>query len=408
MTKNDSRRLSKIITVCYIALILGIAYLFIKYCLGTVFPFVFAFFVAMIVQRPTNACYKKIGKGKGIISTVLVILLLLILASIVSLLGAQIVSGGKDFVSFVRQKISDFPSLIGNIEAWALRAIAFLPDTFEAKLHASIVSGMERFKELSAAEAASLLVRTASDSESFDVKTLISPIGGGVWNVVKGIPSMLISGLITVVASCFMAADYDRLVGFFKNQFKDSHKRALSRSKALLLQTLKQLVQAYGTIMLTTFAEMALGLYIMKFAGIYTSGHIVGISAITAMVDIVPVLGRGTIVVPWALYSLITGKISLAIGLVILYIVILILRQILEPKLVATRLGLPPVLTIAAMYIGTRLFGVLGIFLLPIICIMVKRLNDEGILHWWKPLPEPVPEPPAEADAETDEKTSEE
>ena len=108
------------------------------------------------------------------------------------------------------------------------------------------------------------------------------------------------------------------------------------------------------------------------------------VSIITAIVDILPVLGTGTIVVPWAVYCLITGDYAMTIGLVIIYVIILVLRQIIEPKLVANRLGLPPVLTIAAMYIGTQLFGVLGIFLLPIICIMVKRLNDEGILHLWK------------------------
>ena len=135
--------------------------------------------------------------------------------------------------------------------------------------------------------------------------------------------------------------------------------------------------------------------------GIYKSGYIIEISIITAIVDIVPVLGTGTIMVPWALYSLITGKISLGIGLIVVYVIILVLRQVLEPKLVATKLGLPPVLTIAAMYIGTQLFGFIGLFLMPIITIMIKRLNDEGVLHIWKSgkSAEP-PEEPKTADPE--------
>jgi predicted PurR-regulated permease PerM len=88
--------------------------------------------------------------------------------------------------------------------------------------------------------------------------------------------------------------------------------------------------------------------------------------------------------IPWALYSLITGNIPLAIGLAVIYVVVLIIRQVMEPKLVAIRLGLPPVITIAAMYLGTQIFGFVGLFLLPITLIMLKRLNDEGVIHLWK------------------------
>lgn len=397
MTVKADRRLSRIINIAYVAVVFGLAYLFIKYCTGVIFPFLFAFFVAMIVQKPTNACYKKIKKGKGIISTVFVLLFILIIGAIISFFGAQIVSFGKDFVFFIRQKISDFPALVEKFEAWALHAITVLPDSAEAKLSVSITNGLERFKELTASEAASLLVKTASSNESFNLKSLITPIGGGVWDFVKGIPSVLVSSIIAIVASCFMAADYDRLIGFLKYQLNDKHKSALSRSRVLLFQTLGQLLKAYGTIMFITFLEMTIGLYLLKLIGVYKNEYIIVISIITAIVDIFPVLGTGTIIVPWALYSLIMGDYKLTIGLVVIYVIILVLRQIIEPKLVANKLGLPPVITIAAMYIGTQLFGFFGLFLMPILCIMVKRLNDEGILHIWKKY-DPQPEEAAETE----------
>lgn len=400
MTPAVQKRLGKIINFVYVAIILGLSYLFIKYCMGAVFPFIIAFFIAMIVQKPTNRCYKKIGKGKKIISTAFVMLVYLILAGLVSLLGAKIVTSISDFVSFLTEKINDFPTFVENIENWLLKVIAFLPDTLEHKLASSIADGTERFKELTAGEAASVLVKSASDSETFNIKSLISPVGGGVWNVVKEIPSIMIASLITVVSSCFMASDYDRLVGFLKSQLKPRSRVALSKSKHLLFSTLRGLIKAYGTIMFITFSEVAIGLYIMKFANIYTSGYIIPISIVTCIIDIIPVLGTGTVLIPWAIYSLITGKISLGIGLLVLYVIITVLRQFIEPKLVADKLGLPPVLTIAAMYIGTQLFGFIGLFLLPIILIMVKRLNDEGVLHLWNNKIESDAEVQAEVEAE--------
>lgn len=383
MTPTVEKRFGRIVNILYFALIIGIGFLLLKYCFGLVFPFIFAFFMAMIVQRPTNACYKKIKKGKGIISTVLVLTLILLLVSFISLAGAQIVTTAKDFISFITQKINDFPTLIENIENWILSVITILPDSIESRLSTSIVSALNRFKELTATEAAGVLVESAADTE-ISLSSVLAPIGGGIWGVVKEIPSVLLAIVISVVASCFMASDYDRLVIFLKNQLPEKKRNALSKSKAILLSTLKGLIKAYGTIMLITFTEVFVGLNILKLVGIYNSGYIFVISAITAIVDIVPVLGTGTIMIPWALYSLITGNFSLAVGLIVIYAIILVIRQVIEPKLVATRLGLPPVLTIAAMYLGTQLFGFIGIFLLPIILIMLKRLNDEGVIHLWK------------------------
>ncbi len=383
MTDKIQRRFGTIVNFVYLILILGLSYLFLKYCFGIVFPFIFAFFVAMIVQRPTNKIYSKVHKFKGIISTVLVLLLLLIIVTFVMLIGASIVSSVKDFVAYITKKINDFPTLIENIEAWLINALAVLPDSIENRISTPLTESLENLKELTAAEAASRIVETASTSNKLNVSSIVTPIGGGVWNVLKQIPSVLINTVITVVASCFMASDYDRLVGFLKNRVKPSHSVALSRSKSILLSNLKQLLKAYGTIMLITFAEVSLGLYLLKMIGIFKSEYVFLIAAITAIVDIVPVLGTGTIMIPWALYSFITGNYSLAIGLIIIYVVILVIRQIIEPKLVAEKLGLPPVITIAAMYIGTQLFGIIGLFLLPIILIMVKRLNDEGVIHLW-------------------------
>ena len=102
-----------------------------------------------------------------------------------------------------------------------------------------------------------------------------------------------------MLGACFMATDYDRLVGFLKSQLKPRSRVALSKSKHLLFSTLRGLIKAYGTIMFITFSEVAIGLYIMKLANIYTSGYIIPISIVTCIIDIIPVLGTGTGLIPW-------------------------------------------------------------------------------------------------------------
>jgi len=129
---------------------------------------------------------------------------------------------------------------------------------------------------------------------------------------------------------------------------------------------------------------MLTGLLILRLIGVLNTDYIFIIAFITAIVDIFPILGTGTILLPWAAYALITGNYGLAIGIVVIYIIITVLRQFIEPKMVAENLGLPPILTIFGIYIGLKLFGVLGFFIVPLVIIMIKLLNDEGVIHLWK------------------------
>ena len=131
--------------------------------------------------------------------------------------------------------------------------------------------------------------------------------------------------------------------------------------------------------MAITFAEMFLGLFLLKLIGVYDGSYITIISFVTCIIDIIPVLGTGTVLIPWALYNLIFGNFGMGIGLLVIYAVVTVIRQIVEPKLVANQAGLPAIITIMAMFLGVRIFGAFGIILLPFTVIILKLLYDEGI-----------------------------
>ena len=99
-----------------------------------------------------------------------------------------------------------------------------------------------------------------------------------------------------------------------------------------------------------------------------------------ALLDILPVLGVGTVLNPWAIWLLITGNYGFAAAVFITYIVIFIVRQFIEPKLVSKQFGIHPLITLFAMYAGFRAVGVFGLLLGPIFlmilrCIYAKRLE---------------------------------
>ena len=129
--------------------------------------------------------------------------------------------------------------------------------------------------------------------------------------------------------------------------------------------------KSYLLVMLITFGELTLGLLIIGVR------RAILLAALIAIFDIFPVVGAGAILLPWSVISLIQGKTLQALGLMILYVVILVVRQFLEPKVVGKQVGLPPLVTLACMFVGTSLFGVWGLFGLPIGAAILVNLNND-------------------------------
>ena len=379
MDKIEKRR-SFIINTVFVVIIVGLFYLAIKYALGIVWPFVVAFFLAMLLQRPVNFLSTKTPLKRGISSVIMVLFVLVIVGSILGLIIGRIVIELKGFFDYLLIKMEDAPAFVDQIQAWLSDTFSFLPKS----LHESIMTATENFlNRLMGIEAKASADAIKAESSGIDFSLLSSPLGA-VWGTAKQIPMIAVGVLVCVVSCCFMTTDYRTLRDMILSQLSQKRQSAVIRTKQVTFSTLGKMGKAYSIILFVTFMEMLLGLSFLKLIHVYDSGYIFAIAFITAVVDIIPVLGTGTILIPWALWSLFTGDVGLGIGLLVVYAIISVIRQVIEPKLVASQLGLPPFVTIMAMYIGSQLFGFIGLFLLPITIMLLKVLNDEGVIHIFK------------------------
>lgn len=361
-----------IISTVYTVIILALFYLFFKYAFGVLLPIIMALVFAMALQKPVNFICKKTPLKKGFVSAITVLFSFIFVIGLVALAIFWLGSELKGFFQYILVQFEDIPALIANMKAYIANILAFLPDKIETTATTFVSDKLDSFTNPGEG--------STVDIASFDFSMLSGPLTG-IWNTAKQIPTTLVSVVVSIVACCFMTADYESvkklLLGFFKTEARTK----IVRAKRLLIPSLGKMVKAYALIILITFGEMAIGLFVLKLLNIYENNYIFIISALTAIIDIVPVLGTGTVLLPWAVYNFITGNYALAIGLLVIYAYISVIRQIIEPKLVAAQLGLPAFLTIVSMFIGSQLFGVLGIFILPITIVMLKLLNDEGIIH---------------------------
>lgn len=382
MTPAVEKRREFLINLVYFAVFVVAFYLFMKYAFGIVYPIIVAFVLAMVLQRPVNFISRKTKLKKGFAGTVLSLLLFIVIFALIALVGAKIVVEVKDFVASLIAKFDNLEAAINKVGDWIgeLSLIKKLPEGIRGTILDTVNNITKRITEYNASSAAD----SASKSGGFDFSILSTPLSG-VWGAAKQIPSVIVGILITIITTCFMTADYERVRNFIMNQFPEERRRKLSMAKRITFKSVGKILKAYALIVLITTSELAIGLYILTLLKLYTGEYVIIISIIIALIDIVPVLGTGTVLIPWALYSLVTGRVGFGIGLLVMYVIILVIRQIIEPKLVAGQVDVSPVLTISAMYIGTKCFGVLGIFILPLVCIVIKLLNDEGIIHLFKP-----------------------
>jgi len=375
MTETEKRK-NFLVNATYFIFLFGLYYLFMKYAFWLLFPFLFSIFIAMLLQKPINFLAQKTKLKKNAASMLCVLVLLLVAIGVISLIGVKLFTEIRGLLDSLILYAKDWPTFLAKAEITLLDTIRFLPDSLESSAAVSI---KDLFLKLSSNKGAGI-----------DFSMLSAPISG-VWTTAKAVPEVVVAIIISVVACFFMTADYDRIVAFVKRQLPDNKKQAVAVSKKTTISSVGKLARAYAILMLLTFSEMIIGLNIMRMAGLYEANYLIATAVIVALVDIVPILGTGTILIPWAIYSLLSGSTGLGIGLLVLYVLIYIIRQAVEPKLVAANLGLPPVLTLMGMYLGVKLFGFIGLFLVPLSIMFVKILNDEGIVKLWKNLSNPHP-----------------
>ena len=372
-TKTD-KKWSFIVNIAYVAIILGLAYFLFEYCLSLFLPLLVAFFVAMILKRPIAYLDKKTPLKRGPISVFLVLSVLGVGVGLLVLLGFKVAPEIKGFFTYAYSRINDFPQLVLTFKNWLLGVLANLPESFTADLRVTVSEFLDNVAENGLA---GLNVKT----DTFNWTSVISTGSDILISTVGQFPSLVISFVITVISSIFVCADYEHIRDFILAQMSDENGRKLRHAKQLCVTSMLKMVKAYGLIMLITTFEMTVALSILKLIGVYKSDYLFIVAILIAVVDIIPVLGTGTVLIPWGVISLLTGNVGLGIGLLITYAVVLVIRQVLEPKLVSGQIGLPPIVTITSMYVGTKIIGVFGFFIMPLLMTMLNEMNNAGIIH---------------------------
>ncbi len=204
----------------------------------------------------------------------------------------------------------------------------------------------------------------------------------GLINLVTSLPSIAICIGITVVALYFICVDKIYILDQIEHHLPKVWVKKIGSHLRDLIQTLGGYLKAEATLVLISFIISLIGLYILQFTGFNISYPLL-MALFIGFVDALPILGSGTVMVPWAAICAINGDFNLGIAIIVLLIIMSVARQVLEPKLVSKNIGVHPIFTLIAMYTGFKVIGIMGLLIGPIVLIIVKNifasLIDKGV-----------------------------
>lgn len=344
-----------IIKVIKLFIFLLFLYIFINYIGGLFLPFIIGYILCIILYplfKILNNRYKIPKPISSILCISALVFLVIFLG--VGIVG-QIVKEAKEFAKDLPYYIESIKLTFDEINNKAQDLIKILPD------------GLER-----------TFINFLENSSSIIGELLGNGLKNTSIKVIRKAPNALMITIISIISCYLMLIDKENMQKFIIRQLPKKYADKFSIVKTGIGDAVFGYIRAQAIIMCLIATICFIGLLILK------APYALFIAVVIGIVDALPVFGSGFILWPWALYNVITKNYGLAIGLIIMYVVILLTRQFVEPKILGKQIGIHPLATLMSIYVGLQVFGVFGFIIGPIIMVIIKALQNENILPNWR------------------------
>lgn len=330
-----------LINVGYMVTVGLLIFISFKFLFSVFLPFLIAFIIAYSVQKPSVYISQKIKLKGEICAVILAIFIFILLSLIIIFTVYYFFLKAKDLFLNISGILEDISKILAEVQTKFLGMFENLP--FEINISAEN------------------LVSNFLENSVEKITSFFSSFAG---NIVKGAPTFLFGMIVTLVASCYIAKDYKRLLKFYRNLFGENVYSKTHRIKEIVFNSVIKFIKGYLLLMLFTFFELLVGFYILKVR------YAVVLALIVSIVDLLPILGTGTVLVPWGLLE-ITLSNPRGFGIIILYIFIIFARNFAEPKVIGKQIGINPLFTLTAMFAGLKIMGFAGLIIFPVLLIVI-------------------------------------
>lgn len=343
----ENPHLRFLLCLLYAGLGLTALWVSIRFLLPWLLPFLIAFALATVLEPAIRLLTARLHLPRWASAAICTILFTVAAFGLLGLLLWRSVYELSLLLGRLPTLLAGLPTLANALESQAYRFIIALP---------------VQLQELARQTLDQLLAQGIALPNRF-----YDRLAGLATYVVSALPAFMLALFTTLLATYFISAARPRILAALWNllppRWRDTAVRVGTGGKRALGGWLR----AQGALMLITFGEITVGLLFLRVdLAILMAG-------LAAVVDALPVFGAGAILLPWALLAFLGGKGWLCLGLLLLYGIVTLVRNLLEPKLVGRQVGLSPLLSLLCMYLGFQLFGILGMILMPLAAVLVRQ-----------------------------------
>lgn len=349
-----------LIQIAFLAVCAALVWAVFKAAGSVLLPFVLAFLIAALLSLPIGWLTEKLHLKRSVIAVTVVLLFYALVVCLIYFVGSRLLYLIYDTLNEMSAFFSEdvLPVMQNLLERVGKVLNVFSP------------AAGDHPKDMEPEEALQKVGEVLSKLSESAVM--------GVSKVAASIPGFFMQTLIAVIATVFTELEFPSIMDFLRRQIPEKYKKRMEEGKNYVTGTLAKCILSYCLIFGMTFLELWIGLALLGIDGA------VVIAFIIAVLDILPVLGTGTVLLPWSVIGFVIGNLKIGVGILSLYLVITIVRNIVEPKLVGRQMGLSPVVMLPCMLVGLKLFGIIGLFGVPFGVAFIKGLNDQGVIHVFK------------------------
>lgn len=341
--------------VCLLAAILVIVYA-VPPLLTLFLPFVLGLIVAWLLNPLVRWLHRKLSISRKIISLVLIILIFCII-------------GGALF-GLVWAAVKEVRSLFEN---WGsvTEALLSMLDTVNNWLHS-----LERFLPVGSGLNVDILFESVANwLRGLDISGWLASLTGRVPDMVSAVANFAIAAVVFLMASYFITGDYPRLRFLITDRVPADTREFCGKVKNIFMEAFGGYIRSQLILTLGVFVILAVGFTVTQQPyGLVLAG-------VFAIMDFIPIIGSGTVMVPWIVIDIITGEYAHAIGFAVIWGLIAVFRRVAEPKILGDQTGLSPILSLVGIYVGMRLAGVAGMIVGPLLILVLINLSKLGVFR---------------------------
>ncbi|GIN91803.1 sporulation integral membrane protein YtvI [Siminovitchia terrae] len=360
MNRENADRVVRFFIVIIVA---AASLLSIYYASKVIYPFIIALIIATAINPVVGILERKWKFPRTLAVLTTLIVLIGIFTGLITLLIAEIVAGASYLATVVPEHVA---TLIKYLEKmFANQVIPFYNKL--AGMFQSLDSGQRDTIMNSIDETSGRI----TESVTAFLQNFFLKLPG----LVSWIPNAATVIIFSLLATFFISKDWERLSVLTSRLLPNKVKSSGIRVFADLKKALVGFVKAQITLISITLVIVLVGLLILRI------NYAITIALILGLLDLLPYLGTGTVFVPWIIYEAVTGNIGLAIGLGILYTVVIVQRQLMEPKILSSNIGLSPLGTLISLFVGFKLVGFLGLILGPVTLVLLTTLHKANVFR---------------------------